>query len=221
MKIIIIGCGRVGAGLAKSLSLKGVDVAVIDKDPRAFEALGKTFKGSTHVGIGFDEYVLKEAGIMQAEGLAAVTASDEANLVAARLAKTVFKLPRVAARVYEPQKAKIYRRLGIQTVSPVTLGIERLASTLSNAMLNVERRIGAGQVALVDADVLPVMEGKTAGSISIPGEIQVTAITRNGRTFLTDSETVLKPGDLVHLLVTSGSGDRVAHLFGKHEGGLR
>ena len=207
MKIIIIGCGRVGAGLAKSLSLKGVDVAVIDKDPRAFEALGKTFKGSTHVGIGFDEYVLKEAGIMQAEGLAAVTASDEANLV--------------AARVYEPQKAKIYRRLGIQTVSPVTLGIERLASTLSNAMLNVERRIGAGQVSLVDADVLPVMEGKTAGSISIPGEIQVTAITRNGRTFLTDSETVLKPGDLVHLLVTSGSGDRVAHLFGKHEGGLR
>jgi trk system potassium uptake protein TrkA len=119
MKVIIIGCGRVGAGLAKNLSLQGIDVSIIDKDPKAFEALGKTFKGKTFVGIGFDEKLLKEAGIEKADALAAVTASDEANLVAARAAKVAFKVPRVAARVYEPNKAKIYRRLGIQTISPL------------------------------------------------------------------------------------------------------
>jgi trk system potassium uptake protein TrkA len=107
MKVIIIGCGRVGAGLAKNLSIQGIDVSVIDSDPKAFELLGPTFKGKTFVGIGFDQKVLKDAGIERADALAAVTASDEVNLVAARMAKMVFKVPRVSARVYEPQKAKI------------------------------------------------------------------------------------------------------------------
>ena len=130
MKIIIVGCGRVGAGLAKNLSLQGLDVTVIDKNKAAFDALGPAFRGKTVEGIGFDQKVLSRAGIEKADALAAVTASDEANIVAARMARSYFRVPFVAARVYEPQKAKIYRRLGIQTISPVILGIERLTNLL-------------------------------------------------------------------------------------------
>lgn len=213
MKVIIIGCGRVGAGLAKNLSSQGISVSVIDQDPRAFEALGPTFKGKTFVGIGFDQKILSDAGIQQADALAACTGSDEANLVAARMAKSFFRVPRVSARIYEPQKAKIYRRLGIQTISPVTLGIERLTSTLIYSNLNLERSVGAGQIGMVDLDVNQRLVNHHTKDIEIPGEIEVVAITRKGKTFMPNSATVFQMGDLLHLFVQTGSRDKVDKLF--------
>ena len=214
MKVIIIGCGRVGAGLAKNMSLQGVDVVVIDMNPKAFEALGPTFKGRTITGIGFDQKVLADAGIEKADALAAVTASDEANLVAARTAKTIFRVPRVAARVYEPRKAKIYRRLGIQTISPVTLGIERLTAMLTYSQLNVERVIGAGQVGLVDVDLTQRLDNKSKKDLESPGEIEVVALTRNGKTFLPNSATVFHQGDLLHIMITSSGKDKLSKITG-------
>jgi trk system potassium uptake protein TrkA len=213
MKIIIIGCGRVGSGLAKQLSLQGIDVSVIDNDPETFKSLGKTFNGKTYVGMGFDQKVLIEAGIEKADALAAVTTRDEVNLVAARMAKTVYKVPSVAARVYEPQKAKIYRRLGIQTVSPVTLGIERLASMLVYSNLNIERSIGTGQVVLLDIAVTYKLVNKTLLDLNIPGEIQVVALTRNGKTSLVNTATVFQLGDLLHLFVTTTAKEKVSKLL--------
>ncbi|MDD2523100.1 MAG: TrkA family potassium uptake protein [Anaerolineaceae bacterium] len=213
MKIIIIGCGRVGSGLAKQLSLQGIDVSVIDNDPETFKSLGKTFNGKTYVGMGFDQKVLIEAGIEKADALAAVTTRDEVNLVAARMAKTVYKVPSVAARVYEPQKAKIYRRLGIQTVSPVTLGIERLASMLVYSNLNIERSIGTGQVVLLDIAVTYKLVNKTLLDVNIPGEIQVVALTRNGKTSLVNTATVFQLGDLLHLFVTTTAKEKVSKLL--------
>ncbi len=214
MKIIIIGCGRVGAGLSKNLSIQGIDVSVIDSYPKAFELLGPTFKGKTLVGIGFDQKVLSDAGIDRADALAAVTASDEVNLVAARMAKMVFKVPRVSARVYEPQKAKIYRRMGIQTISPVTLGIDRMISTLIYSQLNIERLIGAGQVSLIDVDVKPQLVNHSVKETEVPGEIQVVAITRAGKTFIPNPATQFQRDDIVHLFVKFGSKDKVSRIFG-------
>lgn len=213
MKVLIIGSGRVGSGLAKNLVLHGVEIAVVDNDPAALAALGPAFKGKTFNGLGFDEEVLKAAGIESCDALAAVTGSDEANLVIARIAKSHFRVPRVTARVYEPKKAKIYRRMGIQTISPVTLGIERMTSTLIYSQLQIERSIGAGQVVLVDADVTANMVGKTKTDINIPGEIQVAAITRNGKTFLPDAALGFQRGDIVHLLCITGSKDKVTKAF--------
>ncbi|MEA4812506.1 MAG: TrkA family potassium uptake protein [Anaerolineaceae bacterium] len=213
MKVLIIGCGRVGSGLAKNLLLHGVDVAIVDKDLAALQTVGPSLKGKTFNGLGFDKEVLEAAGIEKCDALAAVTGSDEANLVIARVAKTFYHVPRVSARVYEPQKAKIYRRMGIQTISPVTLGIERLISTLIYSEMQVERAIGAGQVALVDVDVAPQMVGKGVKDINIPGEIQVSALTRNGKTFLPDQATSFQRGDIVHLLCITGSKDKVAKAF--------
>jgi Trk K+ transport system NAD-binding subunit len=96
MKVIIIGCGRVGSGLTQVMGRRGHDVTVIDKDPVSLERLGPAFKGRKILGIGFDRDILLEAGILRADALAAVTVSDEANVVSARLARQVF-LPRVAA----------------------------------------------------------------------------------------------------------------------------
>ncbi len=213
MKVLIIGCGRVGSGLAKNLVLHGVDVAVIDSDPTALAALGPTFKGKTFNGLGFDHATLVEAGIENCDALAAVTGSDEANLVIARVAKSYFRVPRVSARVYEPEKAKIYRRMGIQTISPVTLGIERMTSITIYSQLQIERSIGAGQVVLVDVDVTNSMIGKHMHDINLPGEIQVCAITRNGKTFLPDPATSFQRGDIVHLLCITGSKDKVTKAF--------
>lgn len=212
MKIIIVGCGRVGAGLAKNLSLQGLDVTIIDKNKSAFEALGPTFRGKTVEGIGFDQKVLSKAGIEKADALAAVTASDEANIVAARMAKSFYRVPFVAARVYEPQKAKIYRRLGIQTISPVTLGIERLTSLLVFPNLNVDRAIGAGQVSLVDVEVNSALATKRNKDIEIPGEIELVALTRNGKTSLPNDVLSFQIGDILHLSVTSSARNKVNQL---------
>jgi trk system potassium uptake protein TrkA len=213
MKIIIVGCGRVGAGLAKNLSLQGLEVAVIDKNKSAFDALGPTFKGKTIEGIGFDQKVLSRAGIEKADALAAVTASDEANIVAARMAKSFYRVPFVAARVFEPQKAKIYRRLGIQTISPVTLGIERLTSMLVYPNLNVERAIGAGQVNLVDVEVNQSLATKRNKDIEVPGEIELVALTRNGKTSLPNDAVIFQVGDILHLSVTSSARNKVNQLL--------
>lgn len=174
--------------------------------------LGSAFKGKTVEGIGFDQMVLSKAGIAKADALAAVTASDEANIVAARMARSFFKVPFVAARVYEPQKAKIYRRLGIQTISPVTLGIERLTSILINPNLNIERTIGAGQVNLVDLEVNQMLATKRGKDIEIPGELELVALTRNGKTSLPNDATVFQLGDILHLFVTSSASSKVNQL---------
>jgi trk system potassium uptake protein TrkA len=213
MKIIIIGCGRLGSGLAKNLSLQGLDVVVIDQDPNAFLRLGPTFKGRTVKGIGFDEKVLLDAGIKTADALAAVTQSDEVNLVAARLAKVIFKVPKVAARVYDPRKAKIYQRLGLQTISPIGLGIDRFANLLVNAYMGTEKSIGAGQLSLMDVEVSGNMIGRPISEINLADQIQVIAITRNGKTFIPNPATHFQLNDLVHISVTRTSIDRLERLL--------
>ena len=104
---------KLGSGLAQALGLHGHTVTVVDNDPLAFERLGPNFKGQTVLGVGFDRDVLLKAGIERADCLAAVTASDDANVVAARMASQVFHVPKVIARLYDPRKAEIYKRLGL------------------------------------------------------------------------------------------------------------
>lgn len=214
MKIIIVGCGRVGSRLARTLSLQGHTVTVVDKDPVAFELLGTSFKGKTVTGIGFDQDVLKQAGIQRVDALAAVTSSDETNVVTARLAKRIFRVPRVAARVYDPRKAEIYRRLGLQTISPVALGSVQLAELLSFSHLDTIATLGSGDVHIVDVEIPSLLVGRSINELTINGEIHVVAITRNGKTFLPIRNTSFQDGDLAHLAVVSDSSERLRALLG-------
>lgn len=209
MKILIIGCGRVGVSLARSLNLKGHQVTVVDKDPLAFEHLGPSFQGQTVVGIGFDRDTLARAGIERADALAAVTSSDETNVVTARIARLTFHVPRVVARVYDPRKADIYRRLGLQTVSPVVLATSRLAELVSFSHMDTVASLGNGEVEIVMVEIPPMVAGRMVRDLAAVGEVQVIAITRVGKTFLPALTAALEEGDVVYLAVLSTAIDRL------------
>jgi trk system potassium uptake protein len=213
MRLIIIGCGRMGAGLAQVLSRRRHTVTVVDRDPTAFELLGPAFTGQTVTGIGFDRETLLQAGIECADGLAAVTASDETNVVAARLARLMFRVPRVVARLYDPRKAEIYRRLGIQTISTTAWGIHRIAELLGYSDLDSLASLGSGEVDLVEIAVPHPLIGRTVDEVTVPGEVQVVAISRSGSTFLPMRGTRFQDGDLVHLSVVTTSIERLKTLL--------
>lgn len=119
MHIVIMGCGRVGSTLAQTLEQQGHTVAVIDRDPTAFRRLGSGFGGRRVTGIGFDRDTLREAGIEEAGAFAAVSSGDNSNIIAARVAREMFGIENVAARIYDPRRAEVYQRLGIPTVATV------------------------------------------------------------------------------------------------------
>lgn len=212
MKIIVIGCGRMGSGLARTLALRGHAITVVDQAEQAFTLLGPTFKGERLVGIGFDRDTLQLAGVERADGLAAVTNSDEANIVAARVAREIYRVPKVVARVVDPQKAEIYRRLGLQTISTTAWGIGRMANLLSYAEFDVVLDLDS-QVEVVVAEVPPALAGYAVAQLVVPGEIQVVAIGRGGHTFLPTVGTHLHAGDLVHFALVAGAADQLKRLL--------
>lgn len=212
MNIIIIGCGRMGAGLAHLLSLRGHAITVVDREESAFATLGPTFKGRTLVGVGFDRDVLLAAGVQRADGLASVMNSDEANIVAARIAREMFQVPRVVARVVDPHKAEIYQRLGVQTISTTLWGINRIANLLSYTELDVVFDISSS-VELVQIELPAALVGRTVQNLTIPGEVHVVAIKRSGQTFLPTGSASLQRGDLLYLAVQAASADRVKALL--------
>jgi trk system potassium uptake protein len=209
--VIVIGCGRMGSGLAKALSLRGQKVTVIDKDETAFESLSSRPNVQTVVGVGFDRDVLQQAGIEKAEGLVAVTSSDEANIVAAQLAQRIFHVPKVIARVYDPRKAEIYKRLGLSTISTTTWGIERIAQLLTRSAFE-GIQLG-NHLELTHYEVSPTLAGRTVQAITLPGELHVVAIERDGKSFLATNSSTLQTGDALHLAVLSSAGDKIARLL--------
>lgn len=214
MKIVVIGCGRMGAGVARALEIRRHAVAVVDRDPAAFGNLGAAFKGQTVAGSGIDREALLQAGIERADGLAAVTASDEINVVAGRMAMQVFRVPRVVARLYDPRKAEIYRRLGLQTITPVAWGINRVAELLCHSPLNTVQSLGGGEVDLVEAEIPPLLVGRTVAEVTVPGEVHAVAVSRGGKTFLPVPGTVFHKGDLVHLAALGTSAGRLKAILG-------
>ncbi len=218
MQSIIIGCGRVGAGLAQSLSQRGQVVMVVDHEATAFERLGTGFKGQTLLGAGLDRDVLRQAGIERTDGLAVVTGSDDTNVVIARLARQVFRVPRVVARLHDPRHAEVYRQLGIQTLTPLTWGIQRLSELLCYTHLNTTLSLGSGEVDIVEVELPHLLAGRTVNELTLLGEIQVAAISREGRTFLPTLGTVFREGDQVHLVVLATSAARLSALLGEDIG---
>ncbi len=126
MRVVILGCGRVGARLATRLDAEGHEVAIIDRNQDSFTRLGADYSGSMVLGTGIDEDVLRKAGIERADAFIAVTNGDNTNAMAAQIAKQVFRVPRVVARLYDPIRDETYRTLGLETVSPTLIGVQTI-----------------------------------------------------------------------------------------------
>jgi trk system potassium uptake protein len=218
MRVIIMGCGRVGEQLARLMSEEGHDVAVIDYSEEALARLGSDFRGRRVRGVGFDREVLLRAGIESADGFAATSSSDNVNAVAARIARTLFHVPRVVARLFDPERAEVYKRLGLATISSTTWGAERIRELLTHADLDSVRSFGAGEVQLLEIEVPSALAGRSVRDLSVPGEVSVIAITRDGRALLPMLGTAFRVGDIVHLAVLSDAMARVETLLGLGEG---
>src|SRR3954449_11395297 len=117
--VVVVGCGRVGSELANELEGEGHTVAIIDKNRNAFRRLPERFTGRAVLGFGFDRDHLEQAGVREADALAAVTSGDNSNILTARIARETYEIPHVVARIYDPRRAVIYRQLGIATVAAV------------------------------------------------------------------------------------------------------
>ena len=130
MKIIIMGCGRVGAQLASLLDAEGHQVTVLDIDAHSFRRLPPSFGGTALVGDGTDEEMLRKAGITEADAFVAVTQGDNRNVMGAQIAKNIFNVPRVICRIYDPLRKDVYEALGLEAVSPTTVFAQLLREKL-------------------------------------------------------------------------------------------
>ena len=205
MRIIIVGSGRIGAALAFELSLAGHEITVIDMEKRAFERLGPYFKGRTIQGVGFDRDVLLEAGIERADAIAAFTSSDEANAVIVRMAREVFRVPKVVAGLIDNHKADIYKKLGIQVVTTINWAIRRASDILSYDSLHSVYSIAEGRVEIKVVEVPLGMVGRPAGVLNVPGEIMAITLTRRNQSMIPTAETIMEKGDLIHFAVLLNS----------------
>ncbi|MDP2183340.1 MAG: TrkA family potassium uptake protein [Actinomycetota bacterium] len=195
MNVIVVGCGRVGSQLATLLSVEGHNVVVIDKDAEAFKRLGTIFNGVTLKGLGFDEEVLTEAGIRDCDAFAAVTNLDNTNLMAAEVARKIFEVKHVVARLYNPVRERTYQQLGLDYVCGTTLVAESL---LDKIKAGHGHHLGSlGDVEIIQFKATRAVDGKRVGDIEIARRFRISAISRGDTMFVPESDAILHTGDVV------------------------
>ncbi len=208
-----MGCGRVGSALAQTLEQQGHTVAVVDQDPTAFRRLGSGFGGRRVTGVGFDQDTLREAGIEEAGAFAAVSSGDNSNIIAARVAREMFGVENVAARIYDPRRAEVYQRLGIPTVATVRWTADQMLRRLLPSGAEPLWRDPSGGVQLAE---VPVSEGWVGRKVSLLQDetgVRVAFLTRLGEAMLPTSATVLQEGDLVHAMMRTDEVEKVEAAF--------
>jgi len=215
---VIVGCGRVGAELAQVLESRGFTVSIIDKDALAFEQrLLPGFSGKKLTGVGFDREILEQAGIRNAEIFVAVTRGDNTNIVSARIAKEYYKVPRVAALIYDPRRAQMYERLGISTVAEVAWATDQMLSRVLPSAKSIEWTIGSGEVVVIGIPSPKGFIGRPIEELRDPGKSRVVALTRFGKTQIPDLKTIIQEGDFLHLAVLRGALEEMHEQLGFSE----
>jgi trk system potassium uptake protein TrkA len=212
MYIVIVGCGRVGSELAKLLSGEGHNVVVIDRAQSSFNRLGNTFNGLTLVGNGFSLGLLRQAGIEKADAFCAVTNGDNTNLISAQVARKIFNVPKVIARVYDPRRANIYTALGLDILSGTIL----IASMIRDKI--VESRFSSYLIESKDLGVLEIeakddLAGKTVSEINVPGEFMVVALHRVEGVVIPEPKTTIRKKDNLLAVVKVESLKKIKERF--------
>lgn len=204
MRVVVMGCGRVGASLADALSRIGHEVAIIDRDPKAFHRLSPEFTGQRVLGMGFDREVLLRAGIEGAGAFAAVSSGDNSNIISARVARETFGVQRVVARIYDAKRAAVYERLGIPTVATVPWTTDRLLNALIRDTETAKWRDPTGTVAVAEAPLHEDWVGHRVTDLEVATGARVAFLIRFGTGVLPEPKTVVQSGDQVYIAAVSG-----------------
>jgi trk system potassium uptake protein len=211
--IIVVGCGDVGSQLATLLSVEGHDVVVIDKDPNAFKRLGAAFNGIKIAGYGFDEEILKEAGIQKCGALAAVTNHDNSNMVAAEIASKIYSVPRVVARLYHSERENTYQQLSLDYVCGTTLVAQAILEKIVEG--HGHHLTVRGDLELIEFVAGPEVENKKVVDIQIPNQFRICLVTREGSSFIPWRETVLKNRDTLVAIIKGQAHEKVKRYMRK------
>lgn len=217
MNVIVVGCGRLGSELAYRLFQQGHQVAVVDSVEQSFERLKPDFRGRTVTGEALSKEVLERAEIDKAEGLAAVTNSDTLNAVVAHTARTVYKVPHVVVRNYDPSLRPVLEAFGFQIVSSTAWGAQRIEELLSGIAVHTVFSAGNGEVEVYELMVPENWNSKELGELlAKAGPCLPVALTRAGRSSLPSADTVLETGDVLNISTTNtGMAALRASLAGK------
>ena len=213
MHVIIMGCGRVGVLLTQELVKDGHEVAVIDKNPAAFDRLPPGFEARQIVGLGFDRDVLEEAGIKEADAFLAVSSGDNSNIVSARVAREHYHVPNVIARIYDPMRAEIYERLNIPTVSTTRWGVKQIMLMLSFDREEIKESLAGGDLIRLRLPVPEHLVGKRVSSLNVEGKIVVVGVDRGGTGYIPVASSTFQKGDHAALVVHKDSLDALDELL--------
>ncbi len=213
MKIVVVGCGRVGTSLATALDANGHQVTVLDKDPAAFRRLPVGWQGKTIKGFGFDRDRLDEAGALEADALAAVTSGDNSNILTARIARETYGINNVVARIYDPRRAEIYQRLGIPTVATVTWTIDQVTRKLFPESTVTEWTDPNGLISLIERTIPHGWCGRRFGLMEDETQAKVVSITRGTQSIMANRDLIGQEGDMLYLAVDATSQIAVEESF--------
>ena len=202
-----MGCGRVGATLTRSLEQRGHTTAVIDQNPDAFRRLGPSFSGVTVTGMGFDKGVLEQAGIEKADGFAAVSSGDNSNIISARVARELFGVTNIVARIYDPGRAEVYERLGVPTVATVPWAADQMLRRLLPAGSEPAWRDPSGELRLETMVAPAGWIGHEVTTLESQADVRVAYLTRLGSGLIPHSDTVFQEGDLVSVFMREDAAD--------------
>ena len=197
MHVIVIGCGKVGSKFAKVLSEEGHDVVIVDNDNNNFKALGHNFNGITVTGVPIDQDVLKHAGIEAADAVAAVTPDDNVNIMVCQVAKEIFKVPRVIARIYNPSREHVFHEFGLETICPTDITVDVIRTKVIGEDCVLRHNIANTEVAFKFEKNSKTIEGKKLGTIKIRNSALIFGIMRNNNMILANPNIRLQENDML------------------------
>lgn len=213
MHIIVGGCGRVGAELAERLSDEGHDVVVIDASQEAFNKIGTTFNGESLVGDITDREILSRAGIDRADALAAVTPSDNANLMAVQIAGKLFDVPHTVARLFNPQREPSYRKMGVRYVSETSMIVTAIRNDVQPESFPVHLAATDDDITIVEVEVTSTGRGVSIAEIERAGDARVSKTIRGSRSRIPKLDDRLLTGDVVVCAIRRSGARRLRELL--------
>jgi trk system potassium uptake protein len=204
MKIIVIGCGRLGADLAYRLFKSGHDVAVIDNIALAFNNLSPSFQGRINEGDALSQDVLERSGIIDADAFAAVTNNDALNVVVANVAREIYHVPNIVVRNYDPRTRSLHEAFGFQVISSSSWGAQRMEEMIYHSDIRTIYSAGNGEVEIYEVSIPASWDGRPIQDLIACVDCKIVSISRAGRAMLPDDSIKLVSGDLVLVSATFG-----------------